>query len=76
MAKKANPLETGKFQYEALGIAEKPILVRAGNQMVAARKLDRARHLPRVWHLDLIENGETVEWWEFNDLAQVVVPRR
>jgi len=74
MTKQVSPMEMGKFQYEATGIDSDPIAVRGGNQLIAARKIERARkRLPGVWRLDLIEDGESVEWWEFDEFAEVVV---
>jgi hypothetical protein len=74
MTSHPRPLEVGKFQYEATGVDPDPIAVRGGSQMIAARKIERARkRLPDVWRLDLMEDGVSVEWWEFNELSRVVV---
>lgn len=70
----AQLLLAGKYTYKARLNGEF-VFVKGGNQLTAARKLFRARTLPREWTLELIEDGQVIDWWKFDDLAIVLVPR-
>ena len=83
MANPRKELKAGKYLYLASGLIGTPSSskIRAGCQMRAARKLERitprrgSQRLPEVWRLDLLDiEGEPIEWWEFNEFAEVVVP--
>lgn len=64
----------GKYTYLAVDVMDESFTVKAGSQMRAARKLERAMKLPERWYLKLRENGKTIDWWAFDEFAHIVVP--
>jgi hypothetical protein len=64
----------GKYTYRASNLGKRSVKMTANSQMVAARKLKRVMKLPPVWKLELMDGKSAVEWWEFNNDAEVVLP--